>query len=626
MKTLRWISFALLLCAFAPGNAQVRITLLHVNDTHSHLDAVGPKNADLTGTIGGIARAASVIGETRALDPNVLVLHAGDAFQGDLFFNQYMGVPELQFMIQLGFDAMTVGNHEFDLGPENLNNILNAAFAEASLPLLSANLDVSAVPGLGAWIQPALLKVVDGVKIGIFGLTVPGNPTTNAGPVTISENIGAIAGQQVAFLRGEGAEVVILLSHLGIYLDRIIAQNVPGIDFIIGGHDHYAFAEPVTVQNPLGSETLIFQAGEHYKYIGKLSFTVEEGVVQVDDYDLIPLDAGIPAEPSLQGIVDVLKGGIVGRYGDVYGTIIGTAERDLEKLPDPGAPWKDTPMGNLVTDAFRKATGTDVAITPTGLISEKIYAGPVVGADVFRSMSYGFDPESGFGFRLVSGTINGADLLKGLEIGLSQLGVTEDYFLQVSGMEFAYHPARPVGHRVTVGSILIGGKHFVPVKSYSITINEGVLYLLGIFGITLQNPVVHDAFEYTVVRDYITGLGAVAYAPEGRIRDQSIVLQPLHAAARREGDLQGPAVRMDGTYPNPFNPSTTIRFTVAVPSYVSLRVYNLVGQEVATLVDAHISSGSHAVQFDASHLPSGIYFTRLVAGSTVETERLILMK
>lgn len=626
MKTLQWISFTLALCAFSLGNAQVSITLLHVNDTHSHLDAVGPKNADLTGTIGGIARAASVIGATRATDPNVLLLHAGDAFQGDLFFNQYMGVPELQFMIQLGFDAMTVGNHEFDLGPENLSDILNAAFAEASLPLLSANLDVNAVPGLGAWIQPALLKTLGGVKIGIFGLTVPGNPTTNAGPVTISEDIATIAGQQVAFLRGEGAEVVILLSHLGVYLDRIIAENVPGIDFIIGGHDHYAFARPMVVQNPLGNETLIFQAGEHYQYIGKLSFTVDQGAVQVDAYELLPLDETVPVEPGLQGIVDVLKGGIVQRYGDVYGTVVGTADRDLEKLPDPAAAWKDTPMGNLVTDAFRRLTGTDIAITPTGLISEKVHAGPIVGADVFRSMSYGFDPESGFGFRLVSGTISGADLLKGLEVGLSQLGVTEDYFLQVSGMEFTYHPARPVGHRVTVGSILVGGKHFVPVKSYTITINEGVLYLLGIFGITLQNPVVHDAFEYTVVRDYIAELGRVAYVPEGRIRDQSIVLQPAHAVARREGAHQGPPARLDGTYPNPFNPSATIRFDVAVPMHVSLRIYNMVGQEVATLVDANVSSGSHAIRFDAAHLPSGLYFARLIAGSTIQTQRMILMK
>src|SRR5437016_1914165 len=104
--------------------AGTTITLLHVNDTHSHLDAIGPKDAALKGTLGGIARAATVIGQLRAIEPNVLLLHAGDVFQGDPMFNAYFGVPEFQLMKQLGFDAMAVGNHEFDFGPGVLNDVL----------------------------------------------------------------------------------------------------------------------------------------------------------------------------------------------------------------------------------------------------------------------------------------------------------------------------------------------------------------------------------------------------------------------------------------------------------------------------------------------------------------------
>ena len=99
------------------------ITLLHVNDTHSHLDAWGPKDRHLDGTLGGMAKAASVIAAVRATEPNVLLLHAGDVFHGDLFFNEYFGVPELQLMKQLGFDAMAVGNHEFDFGPDVLADV-----------------------------------------------------------------------------------------------------------------------------------------------------------------------------------------------------------------------------------------------------------------------------------------------------------------------------------------------------------------------------------------------------------------------------------------------------------------------------------------------------------------------
>lgn len=629
MSTLhrRFLLLVLSVCLVVVGRAQVSITLLHVNDTHSHLDAVGPKNADLSGTLGGIARAASVIGETRATDPHVVLLHAGDAFQGDLFFNNYLAVPELQLMLKLGFDAMAVGNHEFDLGPEVLNEVLSIAFADESMPLLSANLDLSAVSSLNNWIRPSMIKTVGGVKLGIFGLTVPGNPTTNSGPVIISDDIGSIAYQQVTALRAEGAEVVICLSHLGVYLDKIIASNVPGIDFIIGGHDHYAFAQPIAVPNPSGVQTLIFQAGEHYKHMGRLRFTVSEGIVSVQDYALIDLDAHVPVESSVQETVEFLKQGIVERYGDLYGSVIGNATQDLEKLTDQQSAWKDSPMGNLVTDAFRQRTGTEIAITPTGLISEKIYAGPIVGADVFRSMSYGFDPASGLGFKLVTGVMTGADLLKGLEIGLSQLEITEDFFLQVSGIEFTYHSNRPVGHRVTVGSIRIGGRAFVPTKTYSITINEGVSYLLEMFGITLHHATVLDEFEYTAVRDYMAGLGTVEYASEGRIRDINAAHPPLARSIDGGANIDdGAKAHLAGNYPNPFNPTTTIRFHLSQPQHVSLKVYNVVGQEVATLVNADMGSGVHSATFDASHLPSGIYFSRFVVGSTVETKQMILMK
>ena len=140
------------------------LTVLHVSDTHSHLDMTGPKDANLDGTLGGIAKAATVIGMTKMTEPNVLTLHGGDVFHGDFFFNKYFGVAELQLMQALGFDAMTIGNHEFDLGPSTLAYVLPTAFGTPSMPLLSANLDFSKVPelGLDAWITPATMKNIGG--------------------------------------------------------------------------------------------------------------------------------------------------------------------------------------------------------------------------------------------------------------------------------------------------------------------------------------------------------------------------------------------------------------------------------------------------------------------------------
>ena len=286
-RTVSWLAVALAAAAClgtcpALAARPVTITLLHVNDTHSHLDAWGPKDRHLEGTIGGMAKAASVIAAVRASEPNVLLLHAGDVFHGDLFFNQYFGVPEMQLMKQLGFDAMAVGNHEFDFGPDVLAGSLAAAYGDGTLPLLSANLDLSGYPALATWIEPNMIEEVAGVAIGIFGMTVPDDVMNSPAPVRIlgagdPEMLMGIAAQQVADLRSRGAEVVICLSHLGVLYDRAIAANVPGIDIIVGGHDHDVFERPEVVTKPEGKPTLILQAGSHYEYVGRLRFTVDAG-------------------------------------------------------------------------------------------------------------------------------------------------------------------------------------------------------------------------------------------------------------------------------------------------------------------------------------------------------------
>jgi 5'-nucleotidase/UDP-sugar diphosphatase len=614
------------LSSFVYGQSTT-ITILHVNDTHSHLDAVGPKEWDLDGTLGGIAKAAAVIKRVRATEENVLLLHAGDVFQGDLFFNKYFGVPEFQLMLQLGFDAMTVGNHEFDFGPGVLNDVLTTAFAQGSFPLLSANLDnLDAVPGLSTWIRPSIVKTVGGVKIGIFGMTVPNDPTNMPAPVIIRDDLIPIAQQMVDNLHESGAEVVICLSHLGFYNDNIVAAGVSGIDFIIGAHNHFLFEQPVPVKNPSGKTTLIFQAGEHYKYIGKLRFYVKHGKVYVREYHILPVDRWVRPDPTIAGIVNGLKAGIVAQYGDVYRTVVGFAKDELAKKYDPKSPLRDTPLGNLVTDAFRKKTGTDIAITPDGLISEKIYAGRIVGADVFRAVSYGFDEATGKGFTLATLDLAGAELVKGLEVGLSQIEVDDDFFLQVSGMSFNYDPRQPVGQRVNLQSIRINGDPIDPTATYSLTVNTGVVALLDFAGVHAENIALLPDFEYDVVRDYIKSLGVVRYRSEGRIRDNSVRCPHGWYLADAASVPPDQGVRLYKNYPNPFNPSTRIAYELPVDSRVSLKVYNTLGQEVATLVNGENTAGRHEVVWDASNVPSGVYFYRIEANGASAVEKLLLLK
>ncbi len=517
----RWsISFTLILflrtVVFAQGTI---ITVLHVNDTHSHLDATGPKDANLNGTLGGIAKAATVIRSVRNVEPNVLLLHAGDLFQGDLFFNKYLGVPELELMKQLGFDAMVVGNHEFDLGPGVLYKTLSQAFAHSSFPILSANLDMSAYTDLTKWIKPSVVKTVGGVRIGIFGMSVPDDPTTRPAPVVILSDIVPIAEKAVVELRKGGANVVICLSHLGTRYDRMIAEKVSGIDFIVGGHDHLLLRRPLSVKNPDGRKTQIVQAGKHYRYIGKLRFKVEKGSVHLLEYRILPVTAAVEPEAYADSVVNSLKRSIIQDYGDVYGSVLGWASTDLEKRHDRKTSTRDTPMGNLISDAYRNKTGTDLALTANGLISEKIWAGPIVGADVFRAVSYGFDDSTRLGYRLATFEILGSELIRGLGRGVSNVEIEDNYLIQVSGMSYKYDPRKSVGQRVIVESIRINGRPIVRDRKYTVTVNEGIVGMLNAVGMNVENIKVVPDFEYLVLRDYIAKLRTVDRSSLGRIRE-----------------------------------------------------------------------------------------------------------
>ncbi len=501
-------------------------TILHVNDTHSHVVKFGPKDGNLDGTIGGLAKAATVIGQTRATDPNVIVLHAGDLFHGSLFFNMYFGVPQLQIMKQLGFDAMAVGNHEFDYGPDILAYALSQAYGAETLPLLSANLDMSGYPALETWIKPSIIKEVDGVKIGIFGMTVPNVPTSRPDPVVIEGGddpavIMTIAGQTAGALRAAGAQVVIMLSHLGYAYDQQVAQMVPGIDIIVGGHDHYLFEQPHVFNNPGGTQTYVVQAGKYFEDIGKMHFTYADGQVHLDDYEIIPLDDTVPDDPTVAALIAQLKQGVVQRYGDVYHDVLATAKWDITTTYDPAGRTRDTAMGDLITDAMRKFTHTDIAVTPNGLISEGLPQGPLVGADIFKPVSFGYDAETGLGLKLATFKISAFELMKGLEVGLAYLPYDETAFLQVSGMKYKYDSSRPMGQRVL--KVKIHGKRlYLRDKDYTVTTNTGVLALLPAMGVNVTDVKVLPDLEYDVLRDYIEKLGTVKYKSKGRIKDMSV--------------------------------------------------------------------------------------------------------
>jgi len=311
---------------------------------------------------------------------------------------------------------------------------------------------------------------------------------------------------------------------------------------------------------------------------------------------------------------------VIAQFGDLYHTVISTAASELSERYDLASPLRDTPLGNLVTDAFINKTGTDISITPLGLISEEIFKGPVVGNDVFRSLSYGYDPATGFGFQLATFDITGAELVHGMEIGLSQLEVGDDFFLQYSGARFKYDPAKPVGERVILNSIRINGKKLSPSKIYSATVNTGVIMLLGLVGVNVSNIQFLPDFEYKVVKDYISQQSFLNYHPQGRVREE-------HESERLISGNENPENNLHlSNYPNPFSVRTKFEFTIPEKSSVTLKVFDLLGNQVALIANGIYDEGTYRQEWNADDLPNGVYYYQLTAGSFSETKKLLLTK
>lgn len=265
------------------GARETLITILHTNDQHSHIDPL-PQNDKRAGK-GGIARRATLVKRVRAENPNTLLVDAGDAFQGTPYFNLFKGEVEYKTMSAVGYDVVTLGNHDFDNGVQ----ALAAAMKFATFEFVSANYDVKGT-AIESRVKPYTVHVLDGVRVGIFGLGINLQGLNEASTyrgITFLDPVQS-ARSAVSALRGsERCSLVICLSHMGYYPqpkghefgDSQLAASVDGIDFIVSGHTHTFMERPVLVRQPSGAETLIFQVGYAGVYVGRVDFTMRDGKI-----------------------------------------------------------------------------------------------------------------------------------------------------------------------------------------------------------------------------------------------------------------------------------------------------------------------------------------------------------
>lgn len=596
------------------------LTIIHVNDTHSNLLPYA------AGQYGGIARAASVIGIWQQTEPNPILVHTGDLMVGTLMFNAYFGVPELQILNSLGFDAVCLGNHEFDAGSQDLGNILAAAQLDSNFQILCSNaVNLSAVPTLASIVHSHAIVQRGTVKVGLLGLTTPNaNVESSPAPVFIDTSVVQVAMQKIAELKGLGCQVIVLLSHLGLSLDMQIAQYLSNVDVIISGHSHTVLESVVYVNN-----IPIVQAGEFYHYVGKLRLLYDGVKTTVLDYTLQEITAAIPAEPTTEAVVEHLRQGIVQQYAPIIGDPFRPISYTPQLLYDVPASFDklDTPMGNLITTAMLNNSyvgKADCALEPSGHIVENLYPGPVTPADLFRTYPYGYDSRDGLGFRLASFDLSGAELYGVLQALLSfvvpDLGYY-DYLMQSSGLDFV---VMKTSQGLQLNSVLIAGQPADPNSSYTIVSSDRVVgYLQTLFGIQPANLAIYPISVFQAAQEYVAGIDTLRFSSTGHN-----VVTGVSDRTKTEV-IKNFELRQN--YPNPFNPGTTISFRVDRSSAVTLIVYDLLGNKIRTLINKRLPAGDHSIRWDGQddrgiQVASGLYFYKLTVGRQQALRRMLLLR
>ena len=456
MRTLLLSGAALAMTA-SLARADYTLHVIHINDLHSRMEAINAfdstcsaEDAAENKCYGGIARVASKINELRdrirAGGGNVIVLDAGDQFQGSLFYTTYKGAVVAEFMEKIGFDAMALGNHEFDDGPEGLGDFL----AKVTFPVISGNTDVSQSNVLAGRVANHAVLEVGGEKIGIVSaLATDTVDTSSPGPsVLFQDEIDSLSAD-VAALEAEGVTKIVALTHVGLPKDLEIAAAVPGIDAVVGGHSHSllsatdpkrAGAYPTWVTRGEGDLVPVVQAYAYSKYVGHLILTFDDaGKLKFAEGDTILLDSSVTPDPGIEARVKELGGPIE----ELKNRVVAEAAAELDGSRE-SCRAMECPMGNLIAEAMLdrvRGQGVTIALQNGGGVRASIDAGPVTMGEVLTVLP--------FQNTLSTFEVTGETLLRALENGVSQVEEGAGRFLQVAGLKYSFDPKAPSGQRVS---------------------------------------------------------------------------------------------------------------------------------------------------------------------------------
>lgn len=505
--------------AFADaGPTAFKVRILHTNDHHARIEPVLDSATPPQPLHGGVAHRHTLIESQRqsaGTDLDVLLLDAGDVFQGTLYFNQYNGLADLEFYKAMQYQAIAIGNHEFDKGPQALVDFIakaaDPAFVPAvnpagsvaaavAIPVISANINTTAASPLnGKIVKNTIITLSKGAaagkKIGIFGLTAPdtailsnvGEGITfvgNPDPADANTELVALINAQVTELKNQGAHAVIALTHIGYPLDLVMAAKTAGIGLFLGGHSHTPLGPqpnkqgeyPTPVTNSAGDNVPVLTNWEWGRWLGVFD-------VGFDDQGRVAELTGTPIEV----IANATKAGYIAPNAAMQSRIdtdykppldvlrqqkVGETQVQLDGVRN-NVRTRETNLGSMIADILLQKTrsdGAQVAITNGGGIRAPINVGNVTVGNVLEVLP--------FGNTIALVTLTGAQLLAALENGVSQVELVAGRFPQVAGLRFSYTSGYPANRRVLKVEIQQNDGSFValdPAANYRVATNNFML-------------------------------------------------------------------------------------------------------------------------------------------------------
>ena len=474
-------------------------TILFTHDLHSHFL---PQPTAEGGESGGYARLKTVIDGERAMNPDALLVDGGDFSIGSLIQTLYTTqAAELRTMGAMGYDAVTIGNHEFDHKGVGFAEMLNSAKAAQQAAVGLLLVDARPLENMDAYrerfgpvtpVLPTLLEanyapaddnpdrafirsamedygVTDcmtlergGVTYGLFGLM--GVDSDECAPTSgfTRTDAAEAAKRCVETLKGEGAEIIVCLSHSGTgdslasSEDEELAKAVDGIDVIVSGHTHSTLAEPLVV-----NDTYIVSSGPYCQNLGSLTFSWDDGgEKRLLDYRLIPIDETVAENPEIAGLVEQWKDMVgetyLARYGLTYDEVLTHTDYDL--TTPASAVQENNGLGTLVSDAFLWADRTlnaayadsphTVSVTADGVLRANLPAGDLTAAMAFDVLSMGVGEDGTSGFPLVAVYLTGKELKAAMEVDASVTPIMPAAQLYMSGAKYAFNTKRMFFNRV----------------------------------------------------------------------------------------------------------------------------------------------------------------------------------